>query len=93
MKYKPEDIVYYCDPFVFIIEKIRIDYITHYVNDQNIYIDSTGAYVNEEDLFDTLDDARNEALKRLSLFCEKKQIEILTSNPQLDLLDSEDNDD
>lgn len=83
MKYKCGDILYYVSPFVFIIDKVIIQFIDH-ENDQTYYIDNVGAYLSERDLFENLEDAKGQCLIRLQEFYENKKREIFKSAPEID---------
>ena len=83
MKFKENSILYYINPFVFIIEKVKVSMA---VKEQTgiYYIDKTGAYLKEEDLFETLNEAKQYAFQKLDEFYYKKRMEISNSKPQLD---------
>lgn len=83
MKFKEGDIVYYVNPFVFDIELIKLDFL--YKDENGIYwIDSTGAYIAENDVSTTLEEAKEKAIKYLDRFCKQKTLEIYYSNPKME---------
>lgn len=81
MKYEAGDILYYVCPFVFTIEKVKIDYAYKEEDGTIYYIESSGGYLYEYDLFNNLEDARNNALKKLEDFFRTKNNEIMNSKP------------
>jgi hypothetical protein len=81
MKYTNGEILYYVCPAVFIIERVLIEFSVQ-EEDSLYYIESTGAYLREENLFTTIYDAKLDALDKLNLFIEKKIREIELCNPQ-----------
>lgn len=83
MKFKVGDILYYVNPFIFVIDKVQIEF-TDYDNGQLFYIDAVGAYLAEHDLFERLEDAKGHAMTRLQDFYDRKQNEIWKTNPKLD---------
>jgi len=71
MKYKIGQIVYYVDEFVFSIEKVKIyDVYSEY------YVDKGGAFLIEDDLFPTIETAKEEAYLRLEQFYINKRVDI-----------------
>jgi hypothetical protein len=84
-KYKVGDELYYINPFVFIIEKVRIEFVEEDTETGlYFYVDWTGAYLSEFDLTRTLPDAKQLALDYLNRFYRQREHEILHANPQLD---------
>lgn len=86
MKYKPGDILYYINPFVYVIDKVLIEFI----DDENefgqlFYVDHSGAYLQEDNLFYELSDAKGQAMLMLQSFYDKKQKEIWNTNPELEI--------
>lgn len=79
-KYTSGQILYYVDPFIFTIHLLQIDYI--FEDYTGKYYMSGEAYLQEWDLFLYLDDAKSEAIKRLKKFYEKKEGEILHTDPK-----------
>ena len=80
MKFKDNDILYYVCPFLFTIELIKVEMAVKegkYI----YYIDQIGAYLLEENLHDNIFSAREYAYKQLVKFFNKKEQEILNSNP------------
>jgi hypothetical protein len=71
MKYKIGQIVYYVDEFVFSIARVKI-YDTHF----EYYVDKSGAFLIEYDLFPTLESAKTEAFIRLEQFYINKRLDI-----------------
>jgi hypothetical protein len=71
MKFNIADILYYVNPFVFTIEKIRVVDISY---DQGVlfYIEEGNGYLREEDLFDNVEEAVNEAIHGLNAFYNKR---------------------
>lgn len=81
MKYKEGQYLYYVNPFIFTIEVVEISF--PYVDELGEwYIDSTGAYLAEHDLFDNLDLAKHKALERLNKFYSEKLHEIQNKIPE-----------
>jgi len=81
MKYNTPILLYYVDPFIFIIEQVFIDF-SYKEDDTIFYISKEGAYLQESNLFETLVEARMDALKKLDKFYIEKQQEILYSKPR-----------
>lgn len=81
MKYKTSDILYYVCPFVFIIEKVKISLAVKEEDNRIYYIDHSGAYLEENDLFDNLKEARMDALQKLRKFYEESKYRILNDKP------------
>lgn len=80
MKFKEEDKLFYINPFVFTIEKVEIQMgILEEVEGEKkiFYIDDSGAYLAEENLFKDLEDAKEYALDLLDLFYQKRKLEII----------------
>ncbi len=84
MKYKSEDILYYVNPFIFNIEVVKIDMAYKEEDDKLYYIDSTGAYLNEWDLFENFKEAQAEALNKLNKFYHESRFNILNNKPKMD---------
>lgn len=82
MKYQAGEVLYYVNPFVFDIEAVRID--MGYKEDDGMiyYIDHTGAYLHEFDLFRKLTEAQDYALELLEKFYNKRQKEIFFNKPE-----------
>lgn len=80
MKFKENDILYYVCPFIFSIEIIKI---TMGLREGGVlyYIDETGAYLKEDDLFKTLNGAKDNAFKKLTAFYYQKTYEIIHVDP------------
>lgn len=79
-KFKAGDIVLYVNPFVFTIEVVNLEIL--YEDDLGTYwIDSDGAYLQEQDLHKTLESAKNDALNKLQRFYNQKLHEIKTQQP------------
>lgn len=82
-KFKSGDILFYICPFTFIIEKVQIDFLSKEEDGIIYYIESTGAYLQEQDLTNNLEEAKHMALNRLNKFYTLKLNEITnTSNPK-----------
>lgn len=80
MQFESGEILFYVDPFSFTIDLVKIDYLySDYIGD--FYIENTGAYLKEEDLFRTLQQAQKEAINRLGQFYQKKMFEIQNRTP------------
>lgn len=77
MKYFSGDILYYTDPFIFTISKVYIDYILKEDNGEIFYIEDTGAYLKEQDLFQTLNEAKQDSINKLQKFYLRKMNEII----------------
>lgn len=82
MKYEAGDILYYVNPFVFIIEKVQVEFAYKEEDGTLYYIDCTGAYLREEELFDNLKEAQKDALNRLDKFSCECRYRILNERPQ-----------
>jgi len=82
MKYKSGDVLYYVCPFVFIIEKVNIEMLMQEEDGTIFYIDRSGAYLREHDLFDKFKDAQIDAFNKLNKFYHEKRHEILNSKPK-----------
>lgn len=82
MKFKPGDILYYVNPYVFTIEKVLIEFVDDNI-DETHYIDYAGAYLKEWDLFSRIEEAKGHALQLLEKFYGEKQNEIWKSDPGL----------
>lgn len=86
MKFKSGDILYYCNPFIFIIDKVLIEFCEEKdVNGNTYYIDHVGAYLLEENLFKTLTEAKEVAQEMLDKFYLDHTKMIQRSNPQLEI--------
>ena len=83
MKYKEGDELYYVNPFIFIIERVKIEMSVR-EDGKLYYIDTVGAYLAENDLFTDLIEAKLSAHKRLDEFYASKDHEICKSNPKLE---------
>lgn len=82
--YKPGDILYYVNPFVFFIDKVMIQFVDPQIEQNRIYyIDNIGAYLLEEHLTPDLAKAKGMAMLMLNDFIERKQYEIWNANPEL----------
>lgn len=87
MKFKDGSILFYVNPFVFTIEKVQVDFgVKDEINPNIInYIDQTGAYLAEHDLFDNLTDAKFDALNKLNKFYVDVSADIFNANPEIDM--------
>ena len=81
MKYSCPCKLYWIDP-IFCIEQVSIDYGFWEEDGVLYYISSEGAYFHEYDLFNNLEEARGEAIKRLQKFYSEKMDEIMYSKPR-----------
>ena len=81
MKFNSGDILYYICPFIFTIEKVKIDMVVKEADGTFYYIDQTGAYLHEGDLFVKLKEAQMDANNKLNKFCHEKRYEILNKIP------------
>jgi len=73
--------MWYVDPFIFTIAKIEI--INKIQDETGIYIiDKNGAYLEEFDIFDTLSEAKQHALKILDEFFHKKSNVIVNTKEE-----------
>jgi len=75
MKFNIGDVVYYVSPFVFTIERVKIDFMH-----EEYYCDETYAMFLEADLFETLEEAVFHSIKLLNDFYNKKMAELHTIN-------------
>jgi len=83
MKYSEGDILYYVNPVVFFIDKVKIE-MGILENNEIFYIDQVGAWLREEDLFTDLIEARTEAIEKLEQFSCDMRWRILNDNPKID---------
>jgi len=83
MKYSSGDILYYVNPFVFFIDVVRIDYAYKEEDGTVYYIDHTGAYLREEELFKSFSQAQKKAFQLLEKFTHECKYNILNNKPQL----------
>lgn len=83
MKYISGDILYYVNPFVFIIEQVQIE-MGILEGGELFYIDSIGAYLQEQDLFKNLRDAQKYALEQLEKFYTECRWHIINDRPNLE---------
>ena len=83
MKFNDGDILYYVCPFLFTIHKVKVEMAVKEKNNL-YYITSSGAYLQEHDLFKNLQDARGEACIRLDNFFYEKRYEIINNTPKLE---------
>ena len=83
-EFKSGDILYYVNPFIFIIDKVLIEFAEPEDANGNIfYIDHSGAYLLEESLFMTLDGAKARAQEMLDKFYIDHTHIIQRANPEL----------
>lgn len=68
MKFSAGQELYYVCPFIFTIDKVKVDYGLREDDGKIYYIESTGAYLREEDLFDNLNEAKINAKNKLDDF-------------------------
>lgn len=80
MKFNVGDILYYINPFVFTIEKVKIDFIHSFEDGTIGYVEQTGAYLAEEDLLDNLQEATNKAIAMLNKFYQKRYDNLMQRN-------------
>lgn len=89
-EFKPGDILYYVNPFVFIIDKVLIEFVEEAdVNFNIYYIDHSGAYLLQEHLFQTLDGAKARAYEMLEKFYIQHKHNIHVSNPELEIQEND----
>lgn len=84
MKYSSGDLLYYVCPFIFTIERVRIDMAVKENDNSLYYIDHIGAYLREEDLFINYAEAQRDALNKLEKFIHGCRYRILNNVPQLE---------
>ena len=84
MKFSSDDILYYVCPFIFTIDKIKVNIGVRENDGVIYYIDQIGAYLREEDLFEDLEEARQYAIGKLIKFYDEKYLEILNNKPKFD---------
>lgn len=77
MKFKEKDILFYVSPCVFTIEKIQVSMGIKEMGDL-YYIDHTGAYLKEEDLFYDLTEAKGRSMSLLNTFYGNKVHELIS---------------
>lgn len=81
--FKDNQEVFYVSPFTFHIERVSL--IQQYeMMDYIGWIEGTGAYLEEKDLFSDLKEARVHALKGLLEFYNKRVDQILNNEPQFE---------
>ena len=86
--FKPGDELYYINPFVYIIDRVLIEFVEEEdVNGNIYYIDHSGAYLLEEHLFYNLSCAKNRAQEMLDKFYIDHTKIIQRANPQLEIED------
>lgn len=76
MKYKEEDRLYYSNPFIFHVEPVIIKMAVK-ENGHIYYIDEVGAWLAEWDLFDTIEEAKGDAIKKLNKFYGETMTKIM----------------
>lgn len=76
---------YYVCPFVFTIEKVFLELNggIDRIGGKCYYIERTGAYLSEDNIFNTIDDAKTDAFRKLNEFYTKKSLEIINNVPVL----------
>lgn len=85
-QFKPGDVLYYVNPFVYIIDKILVEFVENEdVNGNIYYIDHSGAYLLEEHLFVTLSFAKIRARQMLDKFYIEHTKIITSAEPELDI--------
>lgn len=87
--YKPGDILYYVNPFVFVIDKVLIEFVDEVQNGERYYVDHSGAYLTESSLSPDLLEAKLIAQARLQAFYVQKDQEIKSANPELDITEDD----
>lgn len=75
-KFSLNSYVYYINPYVFTIEVVFLCFTDFDEIGNRFYIEETGAYLEEKDLAETIEDARGKALNYLNNFYNKKIKEI-----------------
>lgn len=80
-KFKSGDELYYVDPFIYSIFKVRIVDNT-IENNEKFYIDDIGAYLLESNVIKTLDEAKKLAIKELEYFYSIKIKEIINTGKE-----------
>lgn len=80
MKFKEGDILFYVCPFTFIIEKVKVE-IAFKESNSIYYVERTGGYLNECDLFADFNEAQNNALEKLDAFVEEAKRRIFNDKP------------
>lgn len=65
MKFKDNQKLYYSNPFCFTVEKVVVKF---YNWDDNRWVDEEGAYLHQDDLFATLNEAKSDCVKKLNEF-------------------------
>lgn len=89
-KFKSGDLLYYVNPFVFTIDKVLIQFIDEPNTTGFLYyVDHTGGYLAQEDLFLELEQAQEHALGLLNRFYSKKIDEIDNSDPILEIQEND----
>lgn len=83
MKFEDNSVLYYVNPFVFNIEKVRVDNAFIGQDGFIYYWDNTGAIVEEKQLFKTVEGAKNQALRELEKFYKLKKHEINNCSPRI----------
>lgn len=86
-KFKEDQEALYVSPFTFHIEKVLL--VQEYeFSDSKGWIEGTGAYLEEKDLFDDLKEARQCALEGLLKFYNKRVNQIMNHEPEFEQYDS-----
>ena len=83
MLYREGQILYYVNPCVFYIDLVKVDMAIK-EPDRIYYIDSTGAYLAEDDLFEDLDEAKAWAMQYLDKFYVQMKHNIKTNKPKFE---------
>lgn len=76
MNFREGDVLYWVCPFTFIIDMVEIKFSV-LEHDGLYWIDEVGAYLKEDCLFHTIEEAKGSAFKRLNYFYGNKMKEIL----------------
>lgn len=83
-KFSSGDELFYVNPHVFVIDLVRVDFAYREDDGTAFYIDQTGAYLREWELFRTLEEAKNDAVNKLNKFYSDKLREIINKKPTYD---------
>ena len=84
MKFHDGDKLYYVCPFIFTIDRVRVDMAVQEDDNSIYYIDHIGAYLPEQDLFADFKEAQRNALNKLNKFVYECKYKILNNKPHLE---------
>ena len=77
-KFRENDLVFYLNPFSFHIDKVVLEFYEELEQGVPGWIDSTYAYLNEDDLFNDFEAAKRECVRRFNEFYMRRMREIVS---------------